>query len=61
MALIESSSSYPVTLLYVAAFLLGALRVLNEEAYSPHFLILNHYQSEVNGAVVACDPEGGCC
>ena len=30
VALIESSSSYPVTLLYVAAFLLGALRVLNE-------------------------------
>ena len=37
------------------------LRVLNEEAYSPHFLILNRSQSEVNGAVVACDPEGGCC
>ena len=37
------------------------LRVLNEEAYSPHFLILNRSQSEVNGAAVACDPEGGCC
>jgi arsenite methyltransferase len=37
------------------------LRVLNEEAYSPHFLILNRSQSEVNGAAAACDPEGGCC
>ncbi len=37
------------------------LRVLNEEAYSPHFLIVNRSQSEVNGAAVACDPEGGCC
>jgi arsenite methyltransferase len=37
------------------------LRVLTEKAYSPHFLILNRSQSEVNGAAVACDPEGGCC
>jgi arsenite methyltransferase len=37
------------------------LRVLREEAYQRHFLIINRSQTEVAGSEVACDPQGGCC
>ena len=37
------------------------LRVLREETYRRHFLIINRSQSEVAGSEVACDPQGGCC
>jgi arsenite methyltransferase len=37
------------------------LRVLSEEAYQPHFVIINRSQSGINGTEVACDPQGGCC
>lgn len=37
------------------------LRVLSEEAYRRHFLILNRAQTGASGGEVSCAPEGGCC
>ena len=36
------------------------LGVLSEEAYQPHFVIINRSQGEVN-STAACTPQGGCC
>jgi SAM-dependent methyltransferase len=37
------------------------LRVLAEDAYSRHFLIINRSQSDIAGTQAACAPAGGCC
>jgi SAM-dependent methyltransferase len=37
------------------------LRVLSEEAYSRHFLVINRAQAAVSGDEVSCDPDRGCC
>jgi SAM-dependent methyltransferase len=37
------------------------LRVLSEEAYRRHFLIVNRAQSGAPGGEVSCAPESGCC
>ncbi len=37
------------------------LRVLTEDAYSRHFLIVNRAQAGVAGREVSCAPDGGCC
>lgn len=37
------------------------LRVLTEDGYRQHFLVINRAQTTVAGAEVSCDPQGGCC
>ncbi len=36
-------------------------RVLQEDAYRPHFLIMNQSQSGVAATAAECDPQDGCC
>lgn len=37
------------------------VKVLQSEAYSSQFAIINRAQSAVTGTAVSCDPTGGCC
>jgi arsenite methyltransferase len=37
------------------------LKVLEAEAYSPHFALINRAGKRVSGAAVSCSPDGGCC
>jgi len=37
------------------------LKVLDVDAYRPHFAIINRAGGPVTGATVSCDPEGSCC
>jgi len=37
------------------------LKVLETDAYRPHFAMINRATGEVSGTQVACTPSGGCC
>ena len=37
------------------------LKVLETDAYRPHFAMINRATAEISGTQVACSPSGGCC
>lgn len=37
------------------------LKVLDADAYRPHFTVINRAGGPVSGAAVSCDPNGSCC